>query len=152
MSVEDVALSLEGLPCWGVTFDSRSGVKIDLGAKRPRQRHISNPHLSNDVQDFVGSHDLFIQCPWRLAGLDNVELGDERNGGGLKELIGALLTDLEINEQTFDMVVTFSTGFKLLVRNSPDPEEGTNYSIKINGLHWVIVSGNAPKEEFSKVV
>lgn len=132
--------ALVGELCWGIVAGPGTGSHISLtfGEKRPRQRVLTNPHLSEDQQRCEGEFILYVTCAWRLQGpgrvicssaSSNVEGGPLQKG--LKRLVGDVVNEVSVRPPAFDVEVRFSSGLVLLVfcDISDDEEEEDNYSL-----------------------
>ncbi|MDX1994447.1 MAG: hypothetical protein SF029_18840 [bacterium] len=148
---ENALQQLVGLECWNVMAGAVGSLaSLDIGAKVPRDKPLPYPNvkLSPDEHKFRGEFVLYLEyCPWRLDSSDEVLASwNDSNAPrgrivtGLKRLIGAKISGVELLRPGLDLTVRFDND--LTLRIFPDMtqrDEGDNYSLSVaNEVTYIV--------------
>ena len=123
-SLDSLLSQFVALPCWGVVAGKGTGsmVSLDFGDKIPRDRPLSNIHLSEDCRNNSSECSIFIQhSSWLLEQGDKEVCScdsDNSNAGamvkGLRRLIGMHVHHVEYIPKQ-GLYIDFQSDFTLSI-------------------------------------
>lgn len=151
-----------GLECWGVVAGSGTGsiVDIQLGGRVRLHKRLRNSKLTDEQREFEPEFSIFIECVWRLDSESTIICGawdDNREGGemivGLRQIVGSVISSVQLSIPAFDVLVGFSNGLTLKVFcdriNLTDADD--NYSLFTPSMCYTVGTRSALRREQRKV-
>lgn len=118
---------MRGEPCWG--FAGGHAPSLEIGAKVPAKRPLTNPALSEDVRRHVAEFSVFAMCPWELwenASFMCSWTDDETPDGtierGLAKLVGRKVIGAMIRPPFWTIEIRFEGGLTFRTTHDDSPE------------------------------
>lgn len=148
-----------GLECWGIIAGSGTGSNINMqfGRKIPRAKPLKNPSLTNEQREFDSEFSVFVECVWRLDSETEIVCGawdNNRENGlmiiGLHQLVGSVVSSVQILKPAFDLIVSFSNGLALKVfcDNVSPIDANDNYSLFTPDLYYTVGTRSVLRKTF----
>ena len=151
-SRQDLLHALErfsGRRCIGFSAGEGTGsvVNFEFEPRRPRQRPLTNPNLTEEQRAGDSEYGLFVECAWRLDGPQEVVCGawdDNSPRGpmlrGLQGIVGHKAEFFRLSEPGLDLEILFGNGWTLRVfcDQVNEEDEGDNYSVFCPGEILVV--------------
>jgi hypothetical protein len=129
---------LPGRRCIGCVPGAGSYVHLELEPRKPRQRPLTNPHLSEEQRQGEAEYGLFVRSVWRLDSPEAVVCGawdDNQADGpmlrGLERLVGETVASYDLGEPGLDLVLRFANGWSwhIFCDQVNDRDRRDNYSV-----------------------
>lgn len=145
--LRDVLDRFLGRRCIGCIPGAGSFVHLELEPRKPRQRPLTNPHLTEEQRQGVAEYGLFVYSVWRLDSPEAVICGawdDNQADGpmlrGLERLVGETVTSCDLEEPGLDLVVRFSNGWawRIFCDQVNDRDRRDNYNVFYPEGTWVV--------------
>jgi hypothetical protein len=138
-----------GRRCVGFSAGKGTGsvVSLEFEPRRPRQKPLTNPHLTEEQRTSDAEYALFVECSWRLDDPREVICGawdDNSTGGtmlrGLQGIVGHKVEFLRLGEPGLDLEISFENGwiFRIFCDQVNEEDRTDNYSVFSRGEVWVI--------------
>ncbi len=148
---------LQGMPCWSVQISGVGSLaNLHFGGKirRDKDKMMTHPDFKVDVDEriYQGEVVLYLEeCPWRLDSITEVVCSwmDENEAGGrlhkgLMMLKDRRVTDAEVIQPGFDLIISFEGGLILRVfPDQVDPETGDNYAVNTAHGETFVLAANS---------
>jgi hypothetical protein len=153
MSPQEVSDALAGERVLSVKSHPMSGVMIDLGEWRRRQRHVNNDKLTEQERNFEGSHSLFLRAALTLYGRRSAMLLDGKRPEGddvwllLDQLVGCTLLKAEFVNPLLELRLDFNNDFCIYVETVESAPGAQCYSIALDDIYWTVCEGGRIEEE-----
>lgn len=151
-------LLLRGKAAWDVNTETgvyESVIRLDLGWRRKVGVPATGTFRQRDR--YEGEFVLFIECAWRFELDGKIVCGsrsDEELEGevsqGIRPLVGWPITDVTVDSESLDLVLTFGSenGRLVVFCDAVDPDDETdNYSVTVDDATLVV----GPKSEVRQV-
>jgi hypothetical protein len=150
-----------GRECWSVlaTESGDDALVIDLGEKQRRSLRLANPHLSFVQRTYEGEFSFLIECVWRLDGTEGVivtSLDEDRAHGvrtrKMKVLEGRSLKDAAVENEGYDLILSFDGGYVLRCFAALAAKRRTNWSFASPSVRVSIHPFGRPEIESRKTM
>lgn len=129
--------SLIGKKVFDVIGGNGSRISLSIGVPARRSEPIPNPHLSKRQQEYTGSHELFVECVWRLTSPDEIvaaafdaSIGETVDVPSFAPAVDQPITRIELQEPALDLVLHLGDRHRLaLFCDHHNPDHGCNYTL-----------------------
>ncbi len=155
---ESLLTGLAGSSVFCVYCGPASGSVLDLhfAPIQRRKRPLTNPRLSKEKQELMGTKSLFIECSWRLQRGPRVLAGsgDCKDDANTVFEALALLEDKVLRSVGFwrpaggiDLDLDFGEGFQLMVFCDHGATDSDDYSLFVDAEVYRLSQGNRIRRE-----
>lgn len=150
-----------GRRCIGFSAGEGTGsvVSLEFEPRRPRQRPLTNPSLTEEQRAGDSEYALFVECAWRLDGPHQVICGawdDNSPRGtmlsGLRGLLEHNVESYRLSEPGSDLEIRFDNGwiFRAFCDQVNEEEENDNYSVFCPGKILIVGTKSRLRQEISE--